>query len=262
MSEEKILTRIYGQVLVIGLNRPAKRNAFDLEMFSQLASALGRLDRERELRCGLLHAAGSHFTGGLDLAQWAPVFAAGRFPDLSADQRDPFGLDPDKRLSKPLVVAVQGICYTIGIELMLAADVRVAASDCRFGQIEVKRGIYPVGGATLRMVQECGWGNAQRWLLTGDEFDAAEAYRIGLVQEVCTPGESFDRALAIATRIADAAPLGVAASLKSSRLSVEHGPRAAIERLLPDLAPIMKSQDAAEGLRSFTERRPARFSGR
>ena len=94
------------------------------------------------------------------------------------------GLDAERRVSKPIVMAVQGICFTIGIELMLAADIRIASEGSRFGQIEVRRGLYPVGGATLRMVQEFGWGNAQRYLLTGDEFGAQEAHRIGLVQEV------------------------------------------------------------------------------
>ena len=92
---------------------------------------------------------------------------------------DPLSLRPPIR-TKPLVCAVQGICFTLGIELMLAADIVIAADDCRFAQIEVKRGIMPTGGATVRMVERAGWGNAQRYLLTGDEFGAAEALRLGL----------------------------------------------------------------------------------
>src|SRR3984885_13624400 len=84
----------------------------------------------------------------------------------------------------PLVAAAHGWCMTLGIELLLAADVRIAATGTRFAQLEVQRGIYPFGGATLRLPREAGWGNAMRWLLTGDEFDAAEAHRIGLVQQV------------------------------------------------------------------------------
>jgi enoyl-CoA hydratase/carnithine racemase len=93
---------------------------------------------------------------------------------------------------------VQGICFPLGIELMLAADIVIAASDCRFAQLEVKRGIMPAGGATLRMVERAGWGNAQRYLLTGEEFGAAAALRLGLVQEVVAPGEQKKRALALA----------------------------------------------------------------
>jgi len=139
--------------------------------------------------------------------------------------------------------------------------VRVAARDTRFGQIEVKRGIYPVGGATIRMPREIGWGNAMRWLLTGDEFTADEALRVGLVQEVVEPGTQLERALAIAERIAAQAPLGVRATLASSRLAIDDE-AAAAARLMPDLKPIMASDDAREGVMSFVERRPARFTGR
>jgi len=237
-------------------------NAFDVGMYLGLAEALGELDRDGELRCGLLFAHGKHFTAGLDLPKWAPFFSGAKFPDLPAGACDPFGLAEGRQVGKPVVMAVQGICYTIGLELMLAMDVRVAATDTRFGQIEVKRGIYPVGGATVRLHREIGWGNAMRYLLTGDEIPAAEALRLGLVQELAEPGRQVDRALEIAETIARQAPLGVQASLKSARRARAEGDRAAIDCLLTDLAPIMKSEDAAEGIRSFIERREARFKGR
>jgi enoyl-CoA hydratase/carnithine racemase len=263
MTETKITTERRGHVLLIGLNRPAKRNAFDLEMFRQLAAAYGQLEADPELRCGLLHAHGEHFTGGLELQQWAPEMAKGKFPDIAAEARDPFALDPARRLSKPMVAAAQGICFTIGIELMLATDVRVAAEGVRFGQIEVRRGIYAIGGATIRMVQEFGWANAQRYLLTGDEFGAAEALRIGLVQEVAaTPQAAFERALEIAESIARQAPRAVRATHQSARLSRDAAEQAAIVRFFADLLPLMKSEDVQEGLRSFLERREARFTGR
>jgi len=146
--------------------------------------------------------------------------------------------------------------------LMLAADIRVAASDTRFAQIEVKRGIYPVGGATIRFVRDTGWGNAMRYLLTGDEFTAAEALRIGLVQEVVEPGQQLARAKTIAQTIASQAPLGVRATLTSARLAIAEGEQAAIDRLIPDLEPILHSEDVKEGLQSFIERRQANFQGR
>ena len=262
MASGKLSMERRGHVLLMGLNRPEKMNAFDVEMFLELASAMGELDRDGELRCGLLFAHGRHFTAGLDLRQWVPFFAEARFPDLPAGACDPFGLVEGRQVGKPMVMAVQGICYTIGLELLLAMDVRVAATDTRLGQIEVRRGIYPVGGATVRLHRELGWGNAMRYLLTGDEIPADEALRLGLVQELVEPGRQFNRALEIAETIARQAPLGVKASLKSARRTVAEGERAAIERLLPDLEPIMKSEDAAEGVRSFVERREARFRGR
>ncbi len=262
MNKSKISAEVQGHVLMIGLNRPEKRNAFDLDMYRDLGRIYGELNQNPDLRCGLLFAHGDHFTGGLDLAAWAPVFSEGRFPELDEGSIDPLGLDEDNRLHKPLVMAVQGICFTIGLELLLATDIRVAARGLRLGQIEIKRGIYPVGGGTVRLLQEVGWGNAMRYLLTGDEISAEEAFRIGLVQEITEPGKQLERALEIANTVAAQAPLGVQASLGSSRIARIQGDKAALARLLPDLVPIMKSEDAQEGLRAFMERREARFKGR
>lgn len=250
-----------GHVLCMGLNRPEKRNAFDLDMYRALSAAYGRLHRDPGLRCGVLYAVGDHFTAGLDLAEWAGCFAKGSFPDLPKDGMDPLGLDPENQVAKPVVMAVQGLCLTIGIELLLATDIRVAEDTARFGQIEIKRGIYPVGGATVRLHQEVGWGNAMRYLLTGDEITAADAFRMGMVQEVTGQGAGLEKALEIAGTIARQAPLGVAATLKSARIARLKGEQAAIDRLLPDLLPLMASQDVKEGLASFLERRDAEFKG-
>ena len=171
-----------GHVLLIGLNRPKKRNSFDRTMLAELSRAYGVLESDDSLRAGVLFAHGDHFTAGLDLVDVGPGIAAGQleFPD---DGRDPWRLD-GPRTPTPLVAVAHGWCMTLGIELLLAADIRIAATGTRFTQLEVQRGIYPFGGATIRLPREAGWGNAMRWLLTGDEFDAAEAHRIGLVQEV------------------------------------------------------------------------------
>ncbi len=262
MSAGHVTIERSGHLLLMGLDRAAKRNAFDLKMFRDLALAYGELERDDDLRCGVLFAHGAHFTGGIDLREWAPVFAQGAFPELPEGAIDPFGLDKSTRITKPVVMAVQGYCLTIGLELLLSTDIRVAATDVHFAQIEIKRGIYPVGGATVRLIQEVGWGNAMRYLLTADSFGAEEAYRLGLVQEVVEPGEELATAVAIAQTIAQQAPLGVYASLKSARIARAQGETAAIARLLPDLLPLMASEDAQEGVQSFIERREANFRGR
>jgi enoyl-CoA hydratase len=259
-SEGRVTTERHGHVLLIGLDRVAKRNAFDKAMLTALGLAYGELEHDEDLRCGVLFAHGDHFTAGLELTQFAAALGED-VQTLAESGIDPLGIN-GQRLSKPMVCAVQGICFTIGIELMLAADIRVAARNTRFAQIEVKRGIYPIGGATIRFVRDTGWGNAMRYLLTGDEFTAAEALRIGLVQEVVVPGEQLARAEVIAQTIAAQAPLGVRATLLSARLAITEGEEVAMERLIPDLEPILRSEDVKEGLLSFIERRQANFEGR
>jgi enoyl-CoA hydratase len=260
MSQGKVSLDRRGHVLLIGLDREKKRNAFDVTMYHALSRAYAELSRDDDLRAAVLFAHGDHFTAGLDLAEFSPVFASGSW-SVPEDGIDPLGIETP-RVDKPVVCAVQGICFTIGIELMLATDVRVAARGVRFGQIEIKRGIYPVGGATTRLPREVGWGNAMRWLLTGDEFGAEEAHRMGFVQEVTERGAEKDRAIAIAETIAAQAPMGVRATIASARRAQEEGERVAEKRLLPDLAPLLASEDAKEGLASFLERRAATFKGR
>lgn len=261
MSDGKITVETRGNVLLMGFNRPEKRNAFTLDMYYDLARAYGELSQNKNLRCGLLYAVGDHFSSGLDLPQWGPVFASGKWMDLEEGMIDPFGMDEDNRCKKPVVMACQGICYTIGFELLLAADVRIAANDLRLAQLEVKRGIFPVGGGTVRMFQEIGWGNAMRYILTGDEMSGPEAYRLGLVQELVEPGQQFDRALEMAERICRAAPLGVQAALASARQARVYGDKAGLASLYEEIKPLMESQDSQEGLQAFLERREPNFTG-
>ncbi len=261
MSDDgRITTEARDHLLLIGLDRPAKLNGLSPTMLEQLAEAYTELEINDDHRCGVLFAHGSNFTAGLELDRIAPRMKEGRGL-WDEDRIDPLGLR-EPICTKPVVAAVQGICFTIGIELMLAADVVVAAANCRFSQLEVKRGIMAIAGATVRMVERAGWGNAMRHLLTGDEFDAEEAYRMGLVQEVVEPGEELVRALSIAASIAQQAPLAVQATIASARTAVYHGPQAAIDLFHATQKKLLATEDAAEGLRSFIDRRTARFVGR
>ncbi|MCY7346345.1 MAG: crotonase/enoyl-CoA hydratase family protein [Pyrinomonadaceae bacterium] len=262
IEESRISVEQRGHILLIGLNRPAKRNAFDRQMLSEMAAAFAELEQNDDVRCGVLFAHGEMFTAGLDLANVAPTVMAGENLDDENSVVDPLGLDANKLRTKPMVAAVHGKCLTIGIELLLAMDVRVASENAVFAQIEIKRGIFPFGGATLRFPETAGWGNAMRWLLTGDEFGAAEALRIGLVQEVVEHGRQLDKAIEIAEMIARQAPLGVQATIASARKMQSEGFDAAARDLLPQVLKLFKSDDAREGVQSFIERRDGNFTGR
>ncbi len=251
-------TKTEGHVLHIVLNRSEKMNAFNLEMLRALADAYTQLETQDELRCGVLYAQGDHFTAGLDLGEVGSYVKSGNllFP---IDKIDPTQIQGRKR-TKPIVMAVQGYCLTLGMELILAADICIAATQTKFGQIEIKRGIFPFCGATIRLMQRAGWGNAMRYLLTGDMFDAQEAQRIGLVQEVSE--DPIATAIQIASTISQQAPLGVYATLKNAQQVLDEGEAAAKEALIPAAIELMNSEDAQEGLQSFLERREAKFEGR
>lgn len=262
-AEGSVDCTVQGPLLLIAINRPAKRNGFTPKMFRELGEAYTRLDDDPALRVGVLHALGEHFTAGLDLPTIAPLMQRGE-KAVPLGLVDPLnlGMDGYRRRSKPMVVAVQGITWTLGIELMLAADIVVAADNCRFSQLEVKRGIMATGGATLRMAERAGLGNALLHLLTGDEFGSAEALRLNFVQKVVPAGEELDEALRIAEAIAAQAPLAVVATRKNALKAVEQGPLAAMQDFITVQQGLSRSEDAAEGVRSFVEKRTAKFQGR
>lgn len=255
----QLITRKSGHLYEIVLNRPEKYNAFSLEMIAGVAHAYHEAENDPGVRCVLVSAEGKHFTTGLDLAEVGPEVKAGHnlFPE---DKTDPFDLFGLKR-SKPVVYAVKGYCYTIGIELMLAGDICVAHKDTVFAQIEVQRGIMAFGGATIRLAQRMGYGNAMRYLLTGDSFSGADAYRMGMVQEL-TEDDPYETAKAIAENICDQAPLAVQATLVNTRTSIYKGDQAAIDLFMPVTHELMATEDADEGIRSFIERRKANYKGK
>ncbi|HEU5058209.1 MAG TPA: crotonase/enoyl-CoA hydratase family protein [Kofleriaceae bacterium] len=262
MSAPPVTRERHGHVLLIGIDRAHKRNAFDLATIRELAAAYQELGDDPELRAGVLFGHGDHFSAGLDLAEVGPAVAAGGPAALAGGARyDPFGVWGPP-VPKPVVIALSGIAFTLSIELALASDIAIAADNVRFRQLEVGRGILPFGGATFRAPARLGWGNAMRFLLTAEEFGAAEALRIGLVQEVVPAGRHVERARALAETIARQAPLGVAGTLASARVAAAEGPAAAVEHLRSLLPGIMASQDAAEGMASFMQRREAVFRGR
>jgi len=213
--ESTVLTeRRDGGILLIGINRPQANNRIDPPTYIALGQALYNLEHDGQLRVGVLYATGPDFVPALDLAAYAAAAQAGTFPAATprTDIVDPLDMTPPRR-TKPLVVAVQGQTKRIGHELFLAADVRVAASDTIFAQDEALLGLYPGGGATVRLVREIGHGNAMQLMLTGQTWNAEQAHDYGLIQAITPPGQQLERALEFARQIATAAPLGATAKI-------------------------------------------------
>lgn len=259
-TQGKVSREVRGHLFLIGLDRASKRNAFDSHMIQDLSLALTEYENNPELRCAVVFAHGDHFTAGLDLVELQPKLAEGVF-NFSDDIVNPWGTVGRQR-TKPLVTAVQGYCYTAGIELMLNSDIVVANENTQFTQIEVQRGILPFGGATVRFVQAAGWAKAMKYVLTGDLFYAQTAYEMNLVTEVIEGNNQLIRALELAERIAQAAPLAVQAALKSAHQAFLHSPEIAFGNLQDLLSPLLTSEDAKEGVNAMLERRAPRFQGK
>jgi enoyl-CoA hydratase/carnithine racemase len=256
----KVALERRGPVLLMGIDRPQVQNRADPAIIIGLGKALYQLEHDDGLRVGVLHGIGPDFCIGIDVPAFAAAVATGIIPVKDPDYINVLGLTPPLR-SKPLVIAVQGGTQFVGHEYFLAADVRVAASDTVFRQAEVTRGSFPGGGATVRFPREAGWSNAMRYMLTGDTWDAAEARRMGLVQEVTEPGKQLEIAVRLATKIAAAAPLGVRATLASARQALAADEATALTAVQPTFQKLQQTEDSKESQRAVREGRPPLFRG-
>lgn len=245
-------------VLLIGVQREEKANAWNPTVITAVAQALGQLRDDPSLRCGVIFGHGRHFTAGLDLAEVTPLLLEGRAAEmLPPELPDPWGFAGDP-CPKPLVVATQGRCNTLGIELILANGLAIAADDTKFAQLEVARGIVPLGGATFRLPRQLGSAGLAH-LLTAETFDAQTALAMGLVLDVVPLGTQVDAATDLAHRIAKNSPHAVRTSLANWREAERAAVRAAGDHLRGALPEVLASPDAAEGLAAMLDGRDPHF---
>jgi enoyl-CoA hydratase len=256
----KVTVEQRGPVLLIGMDRPQTRNLIDPAIIIGVGKALYQLERDDGLRVAVLHGIGPDFSMGIDPPAFIAAVQAGIIPVKDPDYISILELTPSIR-AKPLVVAVQGGTQFAGHEYFLAADIRVAASDTVFRQAEVTRGSFPGGGATVRFSREAGWANAMRYMLTGDTWGAEEAHRMGLVQEVTPPGKQLDVAIELAKKVAAAAPLGVRATLASSRQALAAEETTALAAVQPTFSRPQQTEDFKEFQRALREGRAPVFRG-
>jgi len=257
----KITVGRRGQIVLIGMNRPQIFNRYDPEAFYGLAKAYFDYNNDPTLRAAVLFGHGENFSRGIDVDAFAALARTGKSFTLGDGQLDPFG--KTDRLSKPLVVVVHGDTWNMGHELHLAADIRVASADVRYGQDENTHGRFPGGGATIRFPSEAGWANAMRYILTGEHWDAQAAYRMGIVQEIA-PNKvaALEVGIEIANKIAACGPLGIKTTLESGRLAVDDSQGAAFVKLDEQYLALYQTDDFIEGRKAEAEKRRPIFHGR
>jgi enoyl-CoA hydratase len=248
---DAVLTAVVDRVLVISLNRPHVKNAIDSALSLGLLDALAQLDRDDALRVGVLTGTGGSFCAGMDLK----AFARSGLPD---------GIDSVLRdgCRKPLVAAIEGVALGGGLELALVADLLVAASDARLGSPEVKFGLFPGGGALLRLPRHLPQSVTALLALTGEPLSAEAALRHGLIVRMCEPGGALDAALELAASIARNAPLGLAAVKRLLRMAPGRPEEELWTEQLALVDQVFHSDDAQEGARAFAEKRPPSWTGR
>lgn len=248
------------EIATLMVQRPEKLNALNAELIAELDRAFRHLAEDPEVRGIILTGAGEKaFVAGADIAELA------RMDPLSGIRTSRQGQDAFRfleRLSKPVIAAVNGFALGGGLELALACHLRLASENARFGLPEVKLGIIPGYGGTIRLPRLVGRGRALELMLTGEMIGAEEAYRIGLVNRVVPQAELLETAQALMKKIAANGPIAVALALES----VDHGCDATLDdglTLESNLFGILAAtEDMKEGMQAFLEKRPARFQGR
>lgn len=250
-----------GPVLIVTMNRPQVRNALSAEMLAIMRDAWDRVDDDPEIRVCVLTGAGGAFCAGADLKAMTQAHPGDGFRDGGPDLSRIDALLKGRRLTKPLVAAVEGPAVAGGTEILQATDVRVAAAGARFGVSEARWGLFPLGGSAVRLVRQIPYTLAADILLTGRHLTAAEAKEIGLIGHVVPDGQALDKALELAGLIAANGPLAVQAILRTIRETegLPENDAFAIESKIG--MQVFASDDAKEGPRAFVEKRKPQFRG-
>jgi enoyl-CoA hydratase len=259
--EAKITVERRGQIVLIGVNRPQAGNRFDPDAFFGLARAYYDFDNDPSLRAAVFFGHGENFSRGIDVDAFAPLARTGQPFAVTDGMLDPFART--HKLSKPLIAVVHGDTWNMAHELHLVADIRVASAGVRFGQDENTHGRFPGGGSTIRFPREAGWGNAMRYMLTGDHWGAQEAYRMGLIQQIAPdPAQALDAGIALARKIAACGPLGITTTLQSAHLSIDQSEAAAFAKLNEQFGGLFRTEDFIEGRKAEAEGRPPVYQGK
>ncbi|MDQ6830728.1 MAG: enoyl-CoA hydratase-related protein [Gemmatimonadota bacterium] len=258
-ASQVLLSENRGAVALVTMNRPEKRNALSGELRTAFVAALSAAASDTSIRAIVVTGAGDKaFVAGADIGEFE-----GRTPvDQWRVMKSASMFEAIERCAKPVIAAVNGFCLGGGMELALACDIRIASTSAKFGQPEVNLGIIPGGGGTQRLPRVVGLGAALKMILSGEMVDASEALRLKLIEEVLAPDQLMPRAMQLAEFIASKSPVAIAAAKEATRaslnMSLDDGMK--LETALFQLC--FSSEDKAEGVRAFLEKRAATFTGR
>jgi enoyl-CoA hydratase/carnithine racemase len=258
-EDQHCLVERRGHVLVVTMNRPEAKNALSGPMLARMTQAWDEVDADPQIRAAVLTGAGGAFCAGADLKAMTtahPGDSAGL--DLSRIE----SLLKGRRLSKPLIAAVEGAAIAGGTEILQATDIRVAGESARFGVSEPRWGLFPMGGSAVRLVRQIPYTVAADLLLTGRHIRAAEAMQIGLIGHVVPDGTALDKALELAELIAANGPIAVQAILRTIRETEALPENDAFTLEAKIGMAVFASEDAREGPRAFAEKRAPQFKGR
>ncbi len=260
----------HGAVAVVTLNRPEARNAMNPEVLVRLDEAWRKVADDDTIRVAVLTGAGDRaFCSGADLARLVTLMSGARGPEDEFDDR--FLADPaladraslrHSDLDKPVIAAINGAAIAGGMELVQGTDLRVASETARFGVQEVKWGLFPMGGSTVRLPAQLPYAVAMELLLTGDLVDADRAFDLGFVNRVVPQERVLDTAIALAERIAANGPVAVRAIKRSAKDCLGRPEAEAMALELRHGRPVFATDDAREGPRAFLEKRTPNFQGR
>jgi enoyl-CoA hydratase len=263
IGTENLIFERRGATAIVTMNRPEAKNALSVPMLVGMADAWREIDADDDIRCAILTGAGGTFCSGMDLkATTGPE--ADRYRDRMAEDPDLHwkALLRHYQPTKPLIAAVEGYAVAGGTEILQATDIRVAGQSAVFGIFEAKRGLFPLGGSTVRLRRQIPFTVAMDLLLTARAVSAAEAKEIGLIGRVVPDGTALEAALEIAELINANGPLAVAAIKRSVRETEGMSEEDGLARELEIGWPIFATEDAAEGQKAFAEKRPANFQRR
>jgi enoyl-CoA hydratase len=249
-------------VLIVTMNRPQARNALSGPMMAILREAWNRIDEDPGIRVAILTGAGGAFCAGADLKAMTSSHPGDSFSGGGWDLSVIEPLLKGRRLTKPLIAAVEGPAIAGGTEILQATDIRVAGESARFGVSEARWGLFPLGGSAVRLPRQIPYTLAAEILLTGRHLTAAEAKEIGLIGRVVPDGQALNTALEIAAQICANGPLAVQAVLRTMR-ETEGLPENDAFKIEAQLGMrVFQSEDAKEGPRAFAEKRRPHFQGR